>query len=294
MDVEELDTTYREATPSVRRDSDVQRLSSRMTLLFILIPTMMCAAFAFAYVDLRSKLKETISSGEKEVQALSQDVLGRVTSVLEQYKQLEKAMAEKLSGIEKRLETVTAGLDRDEKAIKDLASAKVDAKDMEGIIQNGTKELAAMVVALKEGLDAQKTSVDKLAGKVEKELKEGANAVTTFQSDLRTQEEQVAKMAETLEGVQTKALGIELNTRRLLEEKEGLNQELGNLKKSTTTLQQKIDALAADITWMETRLNLKRDKPSSGEPKKKSQDEMSQPSSVPSTGGSILEQDIAR
>ena len=74
------DSFYDNERKDLQRNSDLQRLSHRMTMLFIVIPCLLCAVFGFAYMDMRGELLQLQSTGSEEVQALSDDVVSKVAS----------------------------------------------------------------------------------------------------------------------------------------------------------------------------------------------------------------------
>ena len=109
----------------------------------------------------------------------------------------------------------------------------------------------------------KRASVDAVAQKLEKELKEEANAVAAFQSDLGVQGEQLAGIAQTLEGVQKKALEMDLALRSLSEnklDKETWREALAKEKQAIEALEKKTRALSEEIAWLETHLKVKKER----------------------------------
>jgi hypothetical protein len=102
IDGQHPDSFYDDELRDSRRDSDIHRLSRRVTILFILIPCLLCAILVLAYLDVRERLSQFQTAGSREVQTLSEDVLNKAASLSDQYVKLEKTSAE----IHKRVEKI--------------------------------------------------------------------------------------------------------------------------------------------------------------------------------------------
>jgi chromosome segregation ATPase len=290
MDEDDSDSLYQEEIRSLQRESDYQRLSGRMNLLFVLIPAIICAVFAFAYIDLRGKLKETESTGAKEVQALSQDVVERVTSVLEQTKALEESIEARIAAIEKGIQETNGVLKKTQKDLDNLDTSKMDKAATKTMVE----EMNLQVSDVKKALAAQTATLEGLSVKLEKELDESANAVTTFQSDMRMQTEKVTNLLQTIEKMQKRDLELDLGIRRLFDDREAWNKEIEEEKQATIVLQEKIDALEGEIAWLLNRLKIKREKKVSPEKEKTGANAVKPSDTSGMPAGGFVEQDISR
>lgn len=254
---EDPDAFYNEEMKTLQRDADIQKLSHRMTLLFILIPCLLAAVFGFAYVDLQNRLSQMKSVGSKQVRELSDDYTGRVTSLALKLEKLEKSLAQKMSILKDSLVATQAGMKKNQKRFKALADTKIDKEDY----KKAATANSAALTALKEGMAEQKESVLGLSKKLANELDEEANVITTLQSDLREQGERLAETASLIEMLQKKALNLELDVKALADKtiERGAWKDVRQKDQATmTALQEKLKGLAEEISWLENKLNIKR------------------------------------
>ena len=97
----------KEEMQQLRRDSEIQRLSHRMTLLSILIPFVICAALVGAYLDVTDKLGKIKLSGYQDMQTLSEETIGKLASLSEEF----NASAGRLSVLEKTVLSIKETMD---------------------------------------------------------------------------------------------------------------------------------------------------------------------------------------
>jgi len=289
------DALYEDEMRNMRRDSDIDKLSHRMTLLFILIPCLLCAVLAFAYLDVRDKLNQMQSTGSKEVEALSENIVEKVTSLSAKYEALEKSLGQRLSILKDASFAVQDRLKKNENRLEQLAKSTVDKKRFEEANTARSSESAAALALLKKDMAKQQAAIAGLSEKLQKELDREANAITAFQSDLREQGERFADTAKIVEALQKKAVILELDMKLL--SKEAIDKETWEkAKERSARLEKKANDLAEELAWLEKKLKVTR------ETKPTKETEASQPKGekeskpVTSTGvpesGKIIEQEI--
>lgn len=181
----------------LRRESEIQKLSHRMTLLFILIPCLICAVLGFFYLDLNDKLGKMKSTGSRDLQALSEEVIGNVTSLLEQV----KALAGRLSALENTSVSMKEAIRKDGRAIQKVTASKIGKGELEKALKEHSAEVADTVEALREDLGNHKKSVDSLARNFEMKSAEHMKTLTALGSELREQKKSVESLNGSLAGV---------------------------------------------------------------------------------------------
>ena len=287
MAEDDPDALYEDELWDQQRDSDINKLSHRMTLLFILIPCLLCAVFAFAYMDLRGRLNQLHSSGSQRVEALSEDLVAKVGSLSQQYEKLDGMFEKRLSIQKDVLVAVQDNLKKNEKKLNALTLATVDKKTF--------KKAASTLEGLKEDMTKQQAVIKGLSKKLQKELDREANAITAFQSDLREQGERFAAAVSMIEALQQKALKLELKM-RLLSEKTVSKDAWEKAMKKTAMVESQTQDLAEDFAWLTKQLNLSRkDKQKSGTDSPQRQEKKAEESVSSKTApesGKIEEQDI--
>jgi len=289
------DALYEEEIRNMQRDSDIDKLSHRMTLLFILIPCLLCAVLAFAYLDVRDRLNQMQSTGSKEVEALSENVVEKVASLSEKYEALEKSLGQRLSILKDVSVAMQDALKESEKKIQELANSAVDKKTFEKAGKARSSEFTTALAALKENMAKQQGAIEGLSKKLQNELDREASAITAFESDLREQGERFAKTIIVIETLQKKALKLELDMKLLAEgtiDKKTWEKE----KERTGRLEKKANDLAEEITWLEEKLKVTRERKPISQAEtagaKNEKTDMPATGTAASGAGKIIEQEI--
>ena len=88
-------------------DLRISKLSQRITLVTILIPTLIGILLLVAYLDMKKKVDKTFNAEAKQVQNLSQNLESKFSSLSLQFAKLEDTFAKKILSLEKE----TDGLD---------------------------------------------------------------------------------------------------------------------------------------------------------------------------------------
>jgi len=245
IDGQHPDAFYEDELRDLRRDSDIHRLSRRVTILSILIPCLLCAIFVLAYLDVRKRLSQFQTAGSREVQTLSEDVLNKAASLSDQYVKLEKTSAV----IQERVE-------KNEGEIKKLNTSKVDKKTSEMANKKHSEEVAKTFAALQKDVSQQKASLDALAKDLNQKLDD---ALTGFRTDLQAQRKEMAKAVKVTENIQNKGQERESAIRRLSEgkvDKKELAKLFENERVRMGLLEKKIKSLVEEVLWLESRLKL--------------------------------------
>ena len=281
------DAFYEDELQDMRRNSDTRRLSHRVTILSILIPCLLGAIFVFAYLDVRERLSQFQTAGSREVQSLSEDVVNKAASLSDQYANLEKTSAV----IQERVEKI-------EGEIKKLSTSKVDKKALEMADKKRSKEVAKTFAALNKDVSQDKATLEALAKDLNQRLDD---TLAELQTDLKTQQKDMAKVVRTTEDMEKKAQEQESAIKRLSEDKvdkEALANLFENERIRTGLLEKKIKTLVEEVLWLENRLKLtgkmsetlEIESPKPGEPPVA---ETTDRSPAPKTG-EIIEQEITQ
>lgn len=283
---EHPDSFYEDEIRDLRRDSDIHRLSRRVTILSILIPCLLCAIFVFAYLDVRKRLSQLQTAGSREVQTLSKDILNKAASLSDQYMKLEKTSAVIQENV-KKLEGDT----------KRLSASQVDKKALGIANKKRSEEVAKTFAALQEDVAQQKASLDALAKDLNQRMED---ILTGLRADLKAQKKEMAKAVKVTKDTQNKGQERESAIRHLSEgkvDKEELDHLLEKERVRMSLLEKKLKSLAQEVLWLEDRLKLtgKMGETLEGDP--------SQPKEKPAAGatessptprpGKIMEQEIS-
>jgi hypothetical protein len=131
MDEEDPELSYRGEIKSLEQDSQIEKLNQRMSLILVLVPCLLGAILLFAYFDLKNRLSQVQDVESTERKALSEDVVGKVGALSQQYKTLEQSLADRVTALEKSAGSIAKDVKRDKQEIKKLAASKADRKAIE-------------------------------------------------------------------------------------------------------------------------------------------------------------------
>jgi hypothetical protein len=183
----------------------IEKLSTRVTLVAVLIPCLLVIVLAVAYLDIKNRVVSTQNTGTIGVQNLSKDLESRFSSLSLKQAKLE----EELAGNTKTLETATAALQiKIKKSIAEFKN-KIESKANQS-------DLTALAKKNADALGALKKDVADLNASFAK-----------FDEELAGQ---ILLMAEGLKKDQERLAAVEKKTQQLDAEKlskESLNLSLG-------------------------------------------------------------------
>ena len=283
---EHPDSFYEDEIRDLRRDSDIHRLSRRVTILSILIPCLLCAIFVFAYLDVRKRLSQLQTAGSREVQTLSKDILNKAASLSDQYMKLEKTSAVIQENV-KKLEGDT----------KRLSASQVDKKALGIANKKRSEEVAKTFAALQEDVAQQKASLDALAKDLNQRMED---MLTGLRADLKAQKKEMAKAVKVTKDIQNKGQERESAIRHLSEgkvDKEELDNLLEKERVRMSLLEKKLKSAMEEVLWLENQLKL------TGKMGETLEAESPQPKEKPAAGatessptprpGKIMEQEIS-
>ncbi|MGA6924102.1 MAG: hypothetical protein WBY88_00395 [Desulfosarcina sp.] len=168
----------------------VEKLSTRITLVAVLIPCLLVIVLAIAYMDIKNRVVSTQHTGSMGVQNLSKDLESRFSNLsLKQAK-----MEQRLDEMSKALETAGAGLQVNlKKATTEIARLDEEKLDR-SMLANETKKMEASIA------------------EVRKDIAELSGTFNRFDEELAGQ---IRVMAEGLKKDQGRLTEIETKTQQL-------------------------------------------------------------------------------
>lgn len=225
----------------------VEKLSTRITLVAVLIPCLLVIVLAIAYLDIKHRVASTQNTGSMGVQNLSKDLESRFSSLSLKQAKLEEQLAE----IAKALETATAGLQVNlKKATTELTRIADEKADRSTLAAEAKKTQASIAGLRKEVADLNET-------------------FNRFDEELAAQ---ILIMAEGLKKDQGRLAEIEAKTRELDSEKlskASMDLALGlerlalqeMVKERIREVEKKIASMGKQIDALDQRLDARRQAP---------------------------------
>ncbi len=240
----------------VPEDNRVARLSRRVTIITIVLPVLIGAAIYFLYDDLKKRVAQNQTYGTQSVESLAQTLDARVQEFSARIAPLETTVAERLTGIEKSIETLKARLDKADSGLKSalgtlktIESAKADKKEQEN--------LAGQVAALATQSAAREKDISERLADLTAVTQKEVNDLLRLRTEITTLSDNK---------IDRKTLSQELE------------KQQQNLTALSGTLDKKIAAFQNDLLKLERELRQLRQSP--------------RPPPAPVNGSGIIEKNL--
>jgi chromosome segregation ATPase len=210
----------------------IEKLSTRITLVAVLIPCLLVIVVTIAYLDIKNRVVKTQNTGSMGVQNLAKDLESRFSSLSLKQAKIEKALAEK----SQTLDTAAAGLQVNLKKATAELKRVVDAKPDRSALDALEKKTEAGIAALRKevaGLDALRKEIAGLNA-----------ALGTFDDELA---DQIQIMADGLKKDRGRLEKVESKTRQLEAEKLGKSSMELSLRLERLAVQEMVKEQIRDV-----------------------------------------------
>lgn len=196
MKEEGSDVSYQDEMWGLERESQIQRLNQRITLLSVLLPCLLGAILLFAYLEFNDKVNKTMTMGSGQVEALSENMEDKIASLSHQYGELEKLLSESIANLKKTNTLIANDLRENQRETKKLTTSKVDKKALEQAIKKESAQTAKTLEALSNELNGQKQAVEKLNETLNKEVVQIAQVIETLKANRQRQDSAIKDLSE--------------------------------------------------------------------------------------------------
>ncbi len=170
-----------------RQDRRLEKLNQRLTVLAILVPLVIGAIVAYAYVDIKKEFA-AVQSGD--VQKLSQESASRFSSLSLQYAKLEETLTQQLADLQKN-DSALAG--KHAELAKQLAALSQSVPERTEL-QQALSEITTQLTPLAAQLAAYDGTLDTLA----RSSRENIEALAAADERLKTLETGIATVSTGL------------------------------------------------------------------------------------------------
>jgi len=230
----------------------IEKLSTRVTLVAVLIPCLLVVVLAIAYLDIKNRVINTQNSGSMGVQNLSKDLESRFSNLSLKQAKMEEQLAENSKAFKTATAALQVNLKKATTELKRIADGKPDRSALTAI----SKKMEASVADL------------------QKEMTDLNTAFNKFDEELATQ---ILLMAQGLKKDQGRLAEIEVKTQRLDSEKlnkESMDLALGlerlglqeMVKDKIREVEKNLAAVSKQIDALNQRLNAQAKKASISSP----------------------------
>lgn len=163
FDEESPDTVFQDEIKNLR----LEKLSKRVTIIAILIPSFICILLLLVYFDLRNKVTANQSTGTMNIQSMSKDFDTRLNKLSSQFSEIEESLASNISSYEKKISSLKFRIYKVENKNKKLISSKAYKQDQDVLkkeINNFSTKLDNLDVIFSgklTGLSAEQNAIKK-------------------------------------------------------------------------------------------------------------------------------------
>lgn len=222
------------------RDLRLEKLGHRVTLLTILIPCLIGIILVVGYLDIQDRLTRTSTSGTQGMQALTQELNSKFSSLSLKQARLEAEFSQKLPDLEKTAAVIQSRLRTAQKGVHQLEETVVDKATLDQALSAIDQRLAPLPKQI-ESAAARTQAVEAAAAK----------EVVRLDQALRSAKDNLLKLeAEIVNVGAAKADKAEIETTL---KKERLLSQL-DLRQNVQTLENRIKALEKKLADLAARL----------------------------------------
>jgi chromosome segregation ATPase len=214
----------------------IEKLSTRITLVAVLIPCLLVIIVAVAYLDIKNRVTTTQNTGSIDVRNLSKDLDSRFSSLSLRQAKLE----EQLSNNTKALQTASAALQvklkKAEAAFKRIADAKADHSALKAM----SKKTETAMADLKKDMADLNTTFNKFDTGLSAQITQMADGLKKDQDQLAAIEKKTQQLESQM--VNKETLDLDLGLQRLALQ-EMIKGKIGAMEKKVAALGKQVDTL---------------------------------------------------
>jgi chromosome segregation ATPase len=232
----------------------IEKLSTRVTLVAVLIPCLLVVVLVIAYLDIKNRVINTQHSGSMGVQNLSKDLESRFSNLSLKQAKMEEQLTETANALKTTTAALKISLNKATTEFKQIADDKMDRSALTAL----SNQTEASIVALQKDIADLNTAF----GKFDEEL---ANQILLMAEGLKKDQGRLAeieKSVQQLAGIQKRvqqldaeklsresmnlALGLErLGLQEMVKDLiRGVEKKLADFGKQLDALNQRLDAQA--------------------------------------------------
>jgi hypothetical protein len=243
----------READPESMYMADaenlrLEKLSTRVTLVAVLIPFLLVIVLVVAYLDIKNRVINTQNTGSMGVQNLSKDLESRFSNLSLRQAKLESQLAENTDALKNATAALQVNLTKSTTELKRIAEDKLDRSALTAV----AKKTDASIAALQKDMADLNASFSKFDEELAAQVLLMADGLKKDQGRLAT----IEKKAQQLDSEKLSkesmnlAMGLErLGLQEMVREKiHEVEKKLAEMRKQIDALNQRIDAQARPVS----------------------------------------------
>jgi chromosome segregation ATPase len=231
----------------------IEKLSTRITLVAVLIPCLLVIVLTIAYLDIKNRVIKTQNTGSMGVQNLSKDLESRFSSLSLKQAKIEADLAD----VSKTLETAAAALQVNLRKVTAELKRSIDAKPDRSALTGMEKKTDAGIAALRIEVAELDAAWNKFDEELSDQIQIMADGLKQDQGRMDELESKINQLES--EKISKPSMELTLGLERLA------LQEM--VKERIREIQQKLAAMDKRIEDLNRRLESRRtEAPAASEP----------------------------
>ena len=219
----------------------IEKLSTRVTLVAVLIPCLLVIVLVIAYLDIKNRVVNTQNTGSMGVQNLSKDLESRFSNLSLKQAKIEDQLADQA----KALETANAAMQVNLKKSTTALTQRIDGKLDQAALTALSKKMEATIA----GLQKETADLSAAFSKFDEEL---AAQILLMAEGLKKDQGRLSEIEKKAQQLESEKLSRESMELALGLERLGL-QEM--VKDRIREVEKKLAAMNARITLLNQRLD---------------------------------------
>lgn len=208
----------------------IEKLSTRVTIISIIIPVLIVVVLAFAYLDIKKRVTRTEDTGTTGVENLSKEMESRFSSLSVRQASLEESIKKMDANNNKSLARVQVKLKKLDDTIQKLRKNMVDDTTLEGKIKELKQEIGNVAQSLENN--------QSMAGEITQKLKDQMEQISANDTQNQIQISQIdTKLAELKrDKIDQSALDLAIKL-EILKLKKSYSAQLDNIQEHIRQLE---------------------------------------------------------
>ena len=214
----------------------IEKLSTRVTLVAVLIPCLVVIVLAVAYLDIKSRVINTQTTGSIGVQNLSKDLESRFSNLSLKQAKIEEQLANHSQALETATTAVQVNLKKATAELKQSLEDKVDRSALAAM----SKKTAASMATLQAEMTELNTAFSKFDDELAAQILLMADGLKKDQGRLLEIETKVQQL--DAQQLSKESMDLAMGLERLALQ-EMIKEKIRNVEKKLADINQRIDGL---------------------------------------------------
>ena len=237
-----MDDTVEDAViPAAVDELRIEKLSTRVTLISILIPVLIVIIVAITYLDIKKQVLRSEDTGTIGVQRLSKDLDSRFSSLSLSQARLEESLTRFTDQSNQSLAAIQVKLKKTEDRLNRLKGSAVNQKEMRSATEDLQKQMNNMAGTLEEVTGQIAT----LSQKLQDQMAQLEDGLAAGKAQIDELQQKLIDLDKTKIDKPSMDLALRLET---LKVEQGLKTQLDAIQTKLLKLEKKISGQPAQIS----------------------------------------------